>query len=430
METKDIHLFVFDTKENFAKSKSNLGLEGSAFKKITCVENAREFNDEFQLVQDDDLVFMVVHVFYTDHINGIKRFVASRIQKQYPNLGFMYISEGDSKEINKQMIDADLPTATVYKYHQVLSNLEDNIFSVHSKKDIIKLSNSNLNAPAPIRRQTEAGDNKYPRCDYAIITALEEDEMEKILPMIEKEGGTSNSKHLIEYGHVKNKPAKKIAYASQQATGMVDAAILATELLITFRPKFLIMPGVLGGKPNEAKIGDIILSTKVFTVDKGKLTTEGMSIDEPVEKQPNTVGHEKAEKVFKKEMEAVTLSSSAITKIIRNRVEILNYINNEDQTRRASVNLLCGPIACVRQVIDQEGYFEKYVLEFDRKAIGLEMESYGIARACELVNNGETTPIIVKSVMDNTADKVDEAKTYAAWVSGTFVRYILENDLI
>jgi hypothetical protein len=58
------------------------------------------------------------------------------------------------------------------------------------------------------------------------------------------------------------------------------------------------------------------------------------------------------------------------------------------------------------------------------------MESYGVKRACELVNDGKTSPLIVKSAMDNTVDKVDEAKTYAAWTSAMVVKYALENNLI
>jgi hypothetical protein len=58
------------------------------------------------------------------------------------------------------------------------------------------------------------------------------------------------------------------------------------------------------------------------------------------------------------------------------------------------------------------------------------MESYAVSRACELVNNGKTKALIIKSAMDNTKDKVDGAKPYAAWTSAMFVRYILENNLI
>lgn len=286
-----------------------------------------------------------------------------------------------------------------------------------------------------VERASNVGNSaniNLPKCDYAIITALEEDEMSKILPMINKEGETSNTRHLIEFGHLKKRPSKKIAYASQQSTGMVDAAILATELLSIFNPKFLIMPGVLGGKPKEVNIGDIIVSTKVFTIDKGKLTTDQILKEETVENQVKLVESEQKEinDVFKKELETVSMNSSAITKFIRIKKKILEHINTADPTREKDINLHFGPIACVRQVIDQKGYFEENVLVIDRKAIGLEMESYGVARACELVNNGATTPIIVKSVMDNTSGKDDDAKSYAAWTSAKFVEYILENDII
>lgn len=36
----------------------------------------------------------------------------------------------------------------------------------------------------------------------------------------------------------------------------------------------------------------------------------------------------------------------------------------------------------------------------------------------------------IKVAMDNTKDKVDNAKTYAAWTSAKVVKYILEHDLI
>lgn len=58
------------------------------------------------------------------------------------------------------------------------------------------------------------------------------------------------------------------------------------------------------------------------------------------------------------------------------------------------------------------------------------MESFAVIRACELLNNGKTTPLIIKSVMDNTQEKTDEGKTYAAWTSSKTLEYILLNDII
>jgi nucleoside phosphorylase len=189
---------------------------------------------------------------------------------------------------------------------------------------------------------------------------------------------------------------------------MVDASILATEMIIRFQPKFIIMAGVLGGRPNEVNIGDIVVATKVFTIDKGKISDIG----------------------FKKEIEASNITSAHITTFKREKERIIDYIKAKNETRTSRVDIHFGSIACVRQVIDVDGYFEENISIADRKALALEMESYGISRACELANDGATIPLIIKSAMDNTVDKVDGAKIYAAWTSATFIQYVLENDLI
>lgn len=246
------------------------------------------------------------------------------------------------------------------------------------------------------------------KVDYAIITALEEDEMEKTIQLFVKEYEVENTINYIEFGHLKDNPKKKVVYASQHNTGMVDAAILASEILIRFKPKYLIMTGVLGGKPNETNIGDVIIATKVFEIDKGKITETG----------------------FKKETSVSSIMSKEIKKIHRSKKEIELFIDSKDETRSSNVKLHFGPIACVNQVIDIEGFFESKITEIDRKAIALEMESFAIVRACELVNDGKTVPIIIKSVMDNTQQKVDNSKPYASWTSARTLEYILKTEII
>jgi len=247
----------------------------------------------------------------------------------------------------------------------------------------------------------------YSKVDYAIITALEEDEMEKVLPLLAKTGEVTDSKNFIEYGHLKKNPSKKVAYASQHKTGMVDASILATELIIRFNPRYLIMTGVLGGKPNETNIGDVVVATKVFEIDRGKITDLG----------------------FKKEISTVGTDSKEIKKIHRSKKDIENYINSKDETRSENIKIHFGSIACVNQVIDIEGFFESSITSVERKAIALEMESYAVVRACQLCGD-KTIPLIIKSVMDNTKSKSDNAKPYAAWTSARALEYILEKELI
>ncbi|WP_445718301.1 5'-methylthioadenosine/S-adenosylhomocysteine nucleosidase family protein [Flavobacterium sp.] len=244
--------------------------------------------------------------------------------------------------------------------------------------------------------------------EYAIITALEDDEMEKILPFINKLSEVENTNNYIEIGELKDCPQKKVVYASQHNTGMVDASILASELICRFRPKFLIMVGVLGGKPEDTNIGDVIVATKVFEIDRGKITDTG----------------------FKKESSVATITNKEIKKISRSKRQIEAHINDIDETRNSEVKIHFGPIACVNQVIDLPGFFNEKITALERKAIALEMESFAIVRACELLNEGKTIPIIIKSVMDNTQSKQDNAKPYAAWTSAKTLEYILKSNII
>lgn len=399
MKAKEVVLFVYDENEHFNNYLEFLG--DSTFKKIIRIDSLDSLTRELSFINDDEFVFLIVHVFYTEKIKGLKKYVASGIKERYPLLGGIYVSDGSEKTIQKEMVD-EFDTAYIQeikKYHQVRSSIENETVNVFTKKEVVSnvrnldltnISNTSMNF------------------DYVIITALEIDEMEKVLSFIKKDGKLQNDKHLIEFGHFINKPEKKVVYASQLATGMIDASILATELLVRFKPKFLIMPGVMGGKPKDTKIGDVIVSTKVFTVDKGKLSATE----------------------FNQELEVTNVDSAYITEFKRAKTKIKRFIEDANSTRNDDISIHFEPIACVRSVIDKENYFVENISTVDRKTIGLEMESYGIARACELVNNGTTIPLIIKSVMDNTTGKTDDAKTYAAWTSAMFIKYIIENDLI
>lgn len=142
METKEINLFVFDEIENFNKSKSFLGSEGWNLKRIVCIPDTDTFQTEFNKLASNELVFMVVHAFYTLGAKGIRSFYATGLHKKYPKLGYMYISEGDQKTINKDLIDTELINETspkrvdIYKYHEVISNLENGVFQVYTKSEI------------------------------------------------------------------------------------------------------------------------------------------------------------------------------------------------------------------------------------------------------------------------------------------------------
>lgn len=388
-------LLFWDEKDNYEKEETKLKIGTSLYKDICNIHDADSFKDALNKHNEPSQHFLcLVHLSHSKDNKGFYSFKNSKILKEFPGLNYYLITSSRLGDVYGKV--DNLEGSYVYTYDSYQEKIF-NTFHPQTKYEMLHLYHKDFEMNINL-----------PQCDYAIITALEEDEMEKVLPMITKDKRVANEKHLIEYGHITAKPEKKIAYASQQATGMVDAAILATELITLFRPKYLIMAGVLGGKPKDVKLGDVVIATKVFTIDKGKISDFG----------------------FKMELETANTEGSHITALRRARKEITQYLRKEDNTRDSQIDLHFGSIACLRQVINLEGYFEEEVSAVDRKALALEMESYGVSRACELVNDGKTKALIIKSAMDNTEGKTDKEKPYAAWSSAKFIQYILENDVI
>lgn len=239
--------------------------------------------------------------------------------------------------------------------------------------------------------------------DYAIITALYRDELKFVEPYI-KYGGeiVEDDKKLIRYGTLKSNQNKRIVYASLLNTGMVDAAIFTTDIITKYKPKVLIMPGVCGGRDDSGlNLEDIIVANKVFTFQKGK----------------------QEEDEFKPEWEGVDLNEKLIQQIQVGEDHII-------QTLRYRGKIHYEPMACSTAVIDKEGILEKIIAEKDRKTMGLEMEGYGVARACQIANNGNTKCLIIKSVMDKTKSKDDSVKKEAAQNSANFTMKLIELEII
>lgn len=278
----------------------------------------------------------------------------------------------------------------------------------------------------------EKHDNKITskRFDVAILTALHEHEFEKIETTFGNKWNhddVSDKTKIYLTTSLDTKAGKISVIGSYQInTGMVEAGIFATEIVNRFKPKFLIMPGVLAGKPQKNTLektkinfGDIVVGTKLFIFEKGKYSDEGFEIDlEFVEIDTKLIQQVRLQRKFLLDKVIKDL------KILKNNGEsCLNEYNIDE------LNVHIAPIACSFSVINKLGFFEERASKVDRKTTGLEMESYGIARACKLSNNGKTKPLIIKSVMDHSEFKDDKNKELAAITSALFVKHLITDVL-
>ena len=107
--------------------------------------------------------------------------------------------------------------------------------------------------------------------DFAIICALDNPELSEVkrlpynwMPLVVENDST-------DY-FVGTYADKKIVCASAYEMGMSASAILATKLILSFRPRYLIMTGIAGGVPGKGlRFGDVMIADPSFDYESGKL---------------------------------------------------------------------------------------------------------------------------------------------------------------
>lgn len=456
MDTSKLNLFVFDSKENFEKSKSQLGVEGSTLKRIFQIDDVKQFTHIIENeLKDEDLIFLVIHVFAKEEIKGITKFKVSGIPDKYPSLNYMYISDGASEsDIQKLMVDKRIITTQVYRYWQVISELKESRIKAISKRNLI------------INGDQSAGGNEvipnlnFPTIKYAIITALYKDEFEELKKIFDfpQELNINTPKKIFYRGFLKTNKEIEVVAAVPNSTGMLDSAIVASLLLEYFRPEYLLMSGVCGAS-NDYSFGDIVVAKQVFTFQKGKISDiKRMNEDGSFQNidlydiNGNLVdykllfdndGNQVAISIekFEVEQDAIIQLDSFFEDSLNPKLETIKQkinfsIRNESYLNiDRDIKIVLEPMACSTMVINKNGYFNDTIKSIHRKTAAVEMESYGVARACQFANGGKTKALIFKSVMDNTVNKSDfignvNWKKFAAFTSAQFMKQLFEENVI
>jgi nucleoside phosphorylase len=133
-------------------------------------------------------------------------------------------------------------------------------------------------------------------------------------------------------------------------------------------------------------IGDLIIPSGVFTYDTGKYA------DSDFKKEPRwcSTGHGVMQRVKVKGEE-----------LIREVIEDLKRTSGEVN----KVTFHTDIMACGSAVVDSAGLIDE-IADVHRKVVGLDMESYALLRATELVDQ-RISALIVKGVMDLSTAKTD-----------------------
>jgi len=262
--------------------------------------------------------------------------------------------------------------------------------------------------------ESSNGNNSFYRPDVAIVTALEDPELEELLklavdPMKFIFEGNSYYKFSI-----KNKSNKNvnIICASAERMGLSWSASLTTRIINKFSPKCIIMTGICAGVDGRTELGDVIVGDPVWDWGAGKLSEkDGVKIFLP---DPHQLPlNRKLKESFK-----VISKDSQFMKSLP-----LNWSGN-DITKVPSLKI--APMACGSSVISTQLVVDE-INDDHRKLTAIEMESYGVMAASHTY---DIPCVVIKSVCDfgNTI-KSDDVQKYCSYTSASVALNFIENYL-
>jgi len=208
--------------------------------------------------------------------------------------------------------------------------------------------------------------------------------------------------------------ALRIVATTSTSMGLTAAAIATTHLVLQFRPRLVVMVGIAAGtRGGDKQFGDVLVADPSVDYNSGKVAmADGIREFLP---DPYPIGlHPRLRSVLHKYR-----GSHPVFATIRRRWN--------DAMPTGSNRLHIGPLGAADQVIDDPSR----ILEIQknwRKLIGVEMETYGVYRACYESPDPKPRFVSFKAVCDFAANKADSWQQYAAFVAAEFTAEFLKTE--
>lgn len=267
----------------------------------------------------------------------------------------------------------------------------------------------------------EVSEAKDFESDIGIICALEYPELSAV---VEAFGGTPNWKEIgnARYTHIYRETkldtgtGKQLRVIATTATsmGLTAAAIATTQLVLQFRPRIVVMIGIAAGtRSSNKQFGDVLVADPSVDYNSGKVALEN-GIREFLP-DPYPIGLNARLRSVLQKYRGNHLLFSEIRKGWKGKVP------------KESNRLHLGPLGAGDQVIDNADR----ILEIQRnwrKLIGVEMETYGVYRACHESPDPKPRFVSFKAVCDFAAEKTDSWQDYAAFVAARFTFEFFKNE--
>ena len=196
--------------------------------------------------------------------------------------------------------------------------------------------------------------------------------------------------------------------------GLTAAAIVTTQLVLQFRPRLVVMVGIAAGtRGGDRRFGDVLVADPSVDYNSGKVSFAGGIREFLPDPYPIGLNPRLRSLLHKYRGEHPTF--------IRIRKRWGGLLPNGPNR----VHL--GPLGAADQVIDDDSRIVEIQRNW-RKLIGVEMETYGVYRACYESPEPKPRFVSFKSVCDFAAVKSDSWQQYAAFVAAEFTAEFLRSE--
>lgn len=256
------------------------------------------------------------------------------------------------------------------------------------------------------------------RSDLAILCALDSPELTQVLriPWGWQQAHIAHDHTIYWRGAFSASGQPGLVHAATTARmGMPAAAVLATKVIHTFRPRFLAMVGITAGIRGRVELGDIVIADPCWDWGSGKwILHGGVPRFQAAPHQLRLSGYIR---------EKARLFSRATPALARIRDEW------PGEKPPAALSLRIGPMASGASVL-ADGRTAETILTQHRELLAIEMEAYGAFAAGEECSEPRPDTFALKSVVD-FADgvKEDRYQAYGAFVSARVLKEFAENHL-
>ncbi|WP_419236669.1 5'-methylthioadenosine/S-adenosylhomocysteine nucleosidase family protein [Serratia fonticola] len=251
----------------------------------------------------------------------------------------------------------------------------------------------------------------YICADIAIITALEDTELEELLKL-----NPSSISHMVDgyryyFYELPTVQGVKLRVVSTSAEkmGVTWSSQVATRVIEKFKPKMLFMTGICAGVSGKSVLGDIIVGDPVWDWGAGKISEDEhgnvVFLPEPHQISINRKVREGFRDLSQDHtfLKSLALSWPGITTI---------------------PNIKIAPMACGSSVIANQTTVDD-IADKHRKVTAIEMESYAVMAAASSYN---IYCAVIKSVCDlGDKNKSDNIQNYCAYASASVaIKFIAE----